>query len=132
MERVDEVIGFYCARLGSGAPKPRDDGSYVLQFDGKHEIEFSSGGRDKLLLRAPLPSLRHDRFRRDTLRRLLRINLFLSGRKHSTLSLDRALDQPFLYDLLDVPAAEVASSPRLVTRFVNEVAAFHKALEHLH
>jgi hypothetical protein len=132
MERVDEVVSTYCAKAGAGTPKPRDDGSYVLQFDGKFEIQFDPAGRDRLLLRANLPSLKNDRLRRDTLRRLLRINLALSGRKHSTLSLDREHDQPFLYDVLDVPAAEVAASARLVTRFVNEVAAFHKALEHVH
>jgi hypothetical protein len=132
VELIDEVVGGYCARVGTGAPKPRDDGSYVLQFDGKYEVEFSPAGRDRLLLRANLPSLKQDRSRLDVLRRLLRINLALSGRKHSTLSLDRAHDIPFLYDVLVVGAADVAASPRLVTRFVNEVAAFNKALEHGH
>jgi hypothetical protein len=132
MERVDEVVGVYCAKAGATPPPPRDDGSYLLQFDGKYEVQFSPAGRDRLMVRANLPGLKNDRLRQDTLRRMLRINLALSGRKHSTLSLDRAHDMPFLYDVLEVPAAEVAASPRLVTRFVNEVAAFHKALEHVH
>jgi hypothetical protein len=132
MERVDEVVGAYCARAGTGAPAPREDGSYVLKFDGKYEIQFSPAGNDQLLLRADLPGLKDGRSRQDDLRRLLRINLALSGRKHSTLSLDRAQSMPFLYDVLEVTAAEVATSPRLVTRFINEVAAFHKALERVH
>jgi hypothetical protein len=132
MERVDEVVSAYCARSGASAPAPRDDGSYVLTFDGKYAIQFTPAGSDQLLLRADLPGLKDDRSRHDDLRRLLRINLALSGRKNSTLSLDRAQGTPFLYDVLKVTAAEVSASPRLVTRFINEVAAFHKALERVH
>lgn len=113
-------------------PAAREDGSYVLKFDGKYEILFCPVGSDRLLLRADLPGLKDDRSRQDALRRMLRINLALSGRKNSTLSLDRAQGTPFLYDLLEVTAAEVPASPRLVTGFVNEVAAFHKALERVH
>lgn len=132
MERVDDVVGAYCARAGTSTPAAGEDGSYVLKFDGKYEIQLSPAGNDRLLLRADLPGLEDDRSRQDALRRLLRINLALSGRKNSTLSLDRAHGTPFLYDLLQVTAAEVPTSPRLVTRFVNEVAAFHKALERVH
>lgn len=134
MERLAEVMAGYCKRLGTRPPQPRGDGAYVLRFEDKYEIQLSPGpeGRDRVLLRADLPPLARDRERRDRIERLMRINLLLSGRKQSTLSLDDAVDTPFLYDLVAVDTADADSSYRSITAFVNEVAAFHKALERSH
>jgi hypothetical protein len=131
MERVDEVVEGYCRRIGAAAPARGEDGAYVLRFQDKVQIRLSSEGRDRLLLRADLPRLKRDRERHDALQRLMRINLLLSARKRSTLTLDKA-DTPFLYDVLTVGAAELDSSYRSITIFVNEVSAFHKALDRIH
>jgi len=132
MERLEEVVTGYCKRRGAPAPAPREDGSYVLVFENKYEIRFSPDGRDRMLLRADLPPLKRDRDRRDAVERLMRINLLLAGRKRSTLSLDDAVDTPFLYDLVPVEQVDPDSSYRSITGFVNEVAAFYKALERIH
>jgi hypothetical protein len=109
----------------------RDDGAYVLHFDGKYEVQMRPEGRNGLLLRHDLPALKKDRSRNDTLQRMMRINLLLAGRKHSTLTLDNAGETPFLYDLVTVEG-DVSSGFRSITGFVNEVAAFHKALDRRH
>jgi hypothetical protein len=126
---VEDVVTDYCKQLGTVPPKPREDGIYVLHFDNKYEVEFRPAGRDQVMLRAGLPPLKRDAGRADALRRLMRINLALSDRKHSTLTLDEAHDTPFLYDILNGGPADMASNARLVIRFVNEVAAFHAALD---
>src|SRR5437868_6513898 len=115
MEPVGQVVTAYCQRLGGHPPAPREDGSYVLQFDGKYDVQFSAERRDRVLLRANLPQLTKDRYRQDTLRRLLRVNLVLSARKHATLSLDSPSDVPFLYDLVDVGGADLAPSLQAIT-----------------
>jgi hypothetical protein len=132
MEQAEEVVAGYCKRIGARPPAPRDDGAYVLRFADKIEIQVSPEGRDRVLLRADLPPLKRDRERQDRLHRLMRINLLLSARKHSTLTLDNAADTPFLYDVLTVAGADLDASVRAITAFVNEVAAFHKALERVH
>lgn len=132
MERLEELVVGYCRRRGAPPPPPREDGSYVLMFENKYEVRLSPGGRDRMLLRADLPRLKRDRDRRDTVERLMRINLLLAGRKHSTLSLDNTLDTPFLYDVVAVETVDPDSSYRSITGFVNEVAAFYKALERAH
>jgi len=132
MERFDEVVTGYCKRHGAPLPAPREDGAYVLVFDHKYEVQVRPEGRDRMLLRADLPPLGRGRDRRDTVERLMRINLLLSARKRSTLSIDPAADTPFLYDLVAVETADVDSNFRSITGFVNEVAAFYKALERTH
>jgi hypothetical protein len=132
MERLEEVVTGYCKRHGAPAPAPRDDGSYVLRFDNKYDVLVTPEGRDRMLLRSDLPRLKRDRERRNTVERLMRINLLLAGRKHSTLSLDDTDDTPFLYDLVSVETADTDSTYRSITGFVNEVAAFLKALERTH
>jgi hypothetical protein len=132
MELLEEVVTGYCRRRGAPPPPPREDGSYVLVFENKYEVRFSPEGRDRMLLRADLPRLKRDRDRRDAVERLMRINLLLTGRKHSTLSIDGMADTPFLYDLVPMPAADSDTSYRSITGFVNEVAAFYKALERTH
>ena len=131
MERLEEVVTGYCKRHGAPAPAPRDDGGYVLRFDNKYDVLVTPDGRDRMLLRADLPRLKRDRERRDTIERMMRINLLLAGRKHSTLSVDQD-DTPFLYDLVSVDTADTDSAFRSITGFVNEVAAFLKALERTH
>jgi hypothetical protein len=131
MERLEELVTGYCRRRGA-PPPPREDGSYVLVFENKYEVRLSPDGRDRMLLRADLPRLKRDRDRRDTVERLMRINLLLTGRKQSTLSLDNTIDTPFLYDLVPVETVDPDSSYRSITGFVNEVAAFYKALERTH
>ena len=132
MERLEELVTGYCRRRGAPPPPPREDGSYVLVFENKYEVRLSPDGRDRMLLRADLPRLKRDRDRRDTVERLMRINLLLTGRKQSTLSLDNTIDTPFLYDLVPVETVDPDSSYRSITGFVNEVAAFYKALERTH
>jgi hypothetical protein len=132
MERVDEVVAGYCRRIGATPPEPGQDGAYVLRFEQRVAIRLSGEGRDRVLLRADLPPLKRDRNRLETLQRLMRVNLLLTGRKRATLTLDNAADTPFLYDVLTVGPAEVDSSHRLITTFVNEVTAFHKALDRVH
>jgi hypothetical protein len=132
MERLEEVVTGYCKRLGAPVPAPRDDGGYVLRFDNKYDVLVTPDGRDRMLLRSGLPRLKRDRDRRDTVERLMRINLLLAGRKRSTLSLDDSDDTPFLYDLVSVDTADTDSTYRSITGFVNEVAAFLKALERTH
>src|SRR6476469_958113 len=124
MDQVEEVVAGYCKRLGAKPPAPRDDGAYVLRFENKYEVEVRPEGRDRLLLRAVLPRLKRDRDRQETLHRRMRINLLLGHRKRATLTLDREADTPFLYDLLDVSSADIASNFGAITGFVNEVAAF--------
>ena len=131
MERVDEIVEGYCRRIGATAPPRGEDGAYVLRFQDKIQIRLSGDGRDRLLLRADLPHLKRDRARRDDLQRLMRVNLLLAARKRSTLTLDNA-DTPFLYDVLTVGAADLDASYRSITIFVNEVSAFHKALDRIH
>jgi hypothetical protein len=131
MERLDEVVTGYCKRRGAPPPAPREDGGYVLRFENKYEVVVCPDGRDRMLLRSDLPRLKRDRDRRDTVERLMRINLLLAGRKHSTLALD-GTDTPFLYDLMSVETADPDSTYRSITGFVNEVAAFYKALERTH
>ena len=132
MERLEELVTGYCKRRGAPPPPAREDGSYVLVFENKYEVRLSPEGRDRMLLRADLPRLKRDRDRRDTVERLMRINLLLTGRKHSTLALDNTIDTPFLYDLVPVETVNPDSSYRSITGFVNEVAAFYKALERPH
>jgi|RhiMethySRZTD1v2_1073278.scaffolds.fasta_scaffold1426339_2 hypothetical protein len=132
MEQVEEVVAAYCKRLRAPTPKPRDDGSYLLRFENKFEVMVTPEGRDRMMLRSDLPRLTRGRDRHDTVERLMRINLLLSGRKRSTLTLDEAADTPFLYDLVTVDTADPDSNHRSITAFVNEVAAFHKALERSH
>jgi hypothetical protein len=132
MEQVEEVVAAYCKRLRAPPPRPRDDGSYVLRFENKYEVLVTPEGRDRMLLRSDLPPLKRDRDRRDTVERLMRINLLLSGRKRSTLTLDTAADTPFLYDLVNVDTVDPDANFRAITAFVNEVAAFHKALARTH
>jgi hypothetical protein len=125
---VDDVVADYCKRVGAVPPKARDDGSYVLQFEDKYDIELSSSARDQVLLRSNLPKLTRDDRRTESLRRLMRINLALSERKRSSLTLDAATDTPFLYDMVAVTAGDMAASARSITGFVNEVAAFDAVL----
>jgi hypothetical protein len=132
MERVEEVVVGYCRRVGAKPPPPDADGGFVLRFQDRIEVRLSGDGRDRLLLRADLPQLTRDRGRRDALQRLMRVNLLLSGRKRATLTLDNAAETPFLYTLLSVGPADVDSSHRSITTFVNEVAAFYKALNRSH
>jgi hypothetical protein len=132
MERVDQVVEGYCRRVGAKLPQPEADGGFVLRFERGIEVRLNGSGRDNLLLRAALPPLKRDRGRRDALQRLMQANLLLTGRKHATLSFDNAAETPFLYDVVTVGPAEIESSHRSITAFVNEVAAFRKALEHSH
>jgi Tir chaperone protein (CesT) family len=129
MTLLEEVIADYCRRQGVTVPVPEGDGVYTLCFDDKYNVELQASGRDQILLRANLGALKDDAGRKDALRRLLHINLALSERKRSTLSLDSARNMPFLYDLLAVSLSDLPSSERAITGFVNEVAAFHTALE---
>jgi hypothetical protein len=132
MERVEEVVVGYCRRVGAKPPPPDANGGFVLRFQDRIEVRLSGDGRDRLLLRADLPQLTRDRGRRDALQRLMRVNLLLSGRKRATLTLDNAVETPFLYTRLSVGPTDVDSSYRSITTFVNEVAAFHKALNRSH
>lgn len=130
MEQVEEVVTGYCKRAGVPAPKPREDGSYVLSFEGKYEVQLSPVDRNRLLLRSNLSPLKKDADRQDVLRRLLRANLMLAGRKRATLTFDRATGTPFLYDMLTTGEGEF--DPRSITAFVNEIAAFRRVLERAH
>lgn len=132
MEQIEEVVAAYCKRFRATPPRPRDDGSYVLRFENKYEVTVTPEGRDRMMLRSDLPRLTRGRDRHDTVERLMRINLLLVGRKHSTLTLDNAGDTPFLYDLVTVDTVDPDSNYRSITVFVNEVAAFHRALERSH
>ena len=126
---VEEFVAGYCEQAGIKSPPAETDGTYVLRFDGKYAVQFGSDGRDSLLMRHDFKPLESDRPRQEALQRLLRINLALAGRKGSTLTIDSASGKPFLYDLIPADTADESARFKKVTSFVNEIAAFHKALD---
>ncbi len=126
---VETFVARYCERAGIEAPAAETDGTYVLRFDGKYTVHFGSDGRAGLLLRHDLKPLERDHTRQEAMQRLLRINLALAGRKRSTLTIDSAAGKPFLYDIIAINAADESVGFKTVTGFVNEIAAFHKALD---
>ena len=127
--KVDEFMTGYCKLARVEPPTAEADGAYVLRFDGKYAVRFGSDHRNRLLLRHDFAQLRDEPARREALERLLRINLFLSGRKRSTLSLDQPSSTPFLYEVVALDETDATEGFKTVTAFVNEVAAFHRALD---
>lgn len=129
---VQEFVARYCKRAGIEPPPAAADGTYVLRFDAKYAVHFGSDGRGGLVLRHDFKPLEHDRRRQEAMQRLMRINLALAGRKRSTLTIDSASGKPFLYDVLALDTTDESSGFKTVTSFVNEIAAFHKALDNRH
>ncbi len=129
--KVQEFVAHYCKRAGIEPPEAEADGTYVLRFDTKYAVHFGSDGRSGLVLRHNFKPLERDRTRQEAMQRLLRINLALAGRKRSTLTLDSESGTPFLYDIVGLDTDEGVGF-KTVTSFVNEVAAFHKALDGRH
>lgn len=128
-KNVEAFVARYCEQAGIEAPAAEADGTYVLRFDGKYPVHFGSDGRSGLLLRHDFKPLERDRTRQEAMQRLLRINLALAGRKRSTLTIDSAAAKPFLYDVVALDTADESIAFKKVTGFVNEIAAFHKALD---
>ena len=130
--KFQQFMTGYCKRVGVEAPAADTDGSYVLRFDGRYQVRFGADHRNQLLLRHDFAQLGDETARREALEKLLRVNLLLSGRKRSTLSLDQASRTPFLYDVVTLDEAEGAEGFKSVTAFVNEVAAFRRARDGRH
>jgi hypothetical protein len=128
---VEEFVAGYCEQAGIKSPAAEADGTYLLRFDGKYAVQFGSDGRNSLLLRHDFKPLDRDRTRQEAMQRLLRINLALAGRKRSTLTIDSASGKPFLYDLIPADSADESAGFKKITGFVNEIAAFHKALDRI-
>jgi hypothetical protein len=132
MTLVKDFVEGFCKRAKAPPPAPRADGIYILHFDGKYTVEVRAHGDDHVMLVSGLPPLKPGTQREEQLTQLMRINLALSDRKRATLALETGGDTPLLYDMLARDAADMASGFRAVTGFVNEVAAFHAALERGH
>lgn len=127
MGKISNFVNGYRARAGI-APTPKG-AAESLVFDDRYILDFDLVGRDTVVMTTPLLARGSDAEFEQKLRIVMNVGLALASRTQGSLTIDEARDAVILYDTVRTEGSFDERCFDAVDRFVNEVAAFHVALD---
>lgn len=127
MGEISDFVNGYRVRAGVAAiPK---GAAKSLVFDDRYVLDFDLVGRNTVVMTTPLLERGSDAEFEQKLRIVMNVGLALSSRTQGSLTIDAARDAVMLYDTVRTEGSFDERCFNAVDRFVNEVAAFHVALD---
>lgn len=127
MAEIGDFVNGY--RASAGIPPVMNGAATSLVFDDRYVVDFDLLGRSTVVMTTPLLARGSDAEFAAKLRIVMNLGLALSSRTQGSLTIDEGRGAVILYDTIRTEGSCDERCVDAVNRFVNEVAAFHAALD---